>query len=114
MIERDLDREDSQNTALQFQKNINEVNIYSDITYPPPAPLFSHTPIKATTTNVVLQADRRRPFEVLSTTMLRNPVSKRSTLVERSQTPSQTPTVIGSKKKVWFCDKQKLYFPNGF
>ncbi|KAI8126722.1 Restin like protein [Lucilia cuprina] len=28
MIERDLDREDSQNTALQFQKNINELKTY--------------------------------------------------------------------------------------
>ncbi|KAI8126723.1 Restin like protein [Lucilia cuprina] len=98
MIERDLDREDSQNTALQFQKNINEVNIYSDITYPPPKPL-SHTPLQATATTLLIQADRRRPFDLLSTS-LQQPISKRSTLVERSKSRSPTPTANGTKKKL--------------
>lgn len=123
MIERDLDREDSQNTALQFQKTINEVNIYSDITYPPPKPLYNIRPsqLQSTiTTNVVVsQADRRRPFGVLSTIPLQQheqqqqPISKRSTLVERSKSLSPTSNGSATKKKVWFCDKQK-YFPNGF
>lgn len=30
MIERDLDREDSQNQAMLFQKNISEVNMTDD------------------------------------------------------------------------------------
>lgn len=108
MIERDLDREDSQNTSLQFQKTINEVNIYSDITYPPPP-----IPLKRQQNSNVGVQSERRPLGVLSTTSLQ-PISKHTTLVERSQTRSPEPnTTTGSKKKVWFCDKQKLYFPNG-
>lgn len=94
MIERDLDREDSQNTSLQFQKTINEVNIFTDITYPPPT-----LPLKQQqSANISVQFERRRPLGVLSTKSLQ-PISKYTT--------------TGSKKKVWFCDKQKLYFPNG-
>ena len=109
MIERDLDREDSQNTSLQFQKTINEVNIYSDITYPPPS-----IPLKRQqNSNAGVQSERRRPLGVLSATSLQ-PISKHTTLVERPQARSSKPnTTTGSKKKVWFCDKQKLYFPNG-
>ncbi|EDX05306.1 GD24107 [Drosophila simulans] len=35
MVERDLDREDAQNQALQLQKNINEVIIFTDTMYAP-------------------------------------------------------------------------------
>lgn len=116
MIERDLDREDSQNTALQFQKKINEVNIFSDITYPPPPPLlpqlFLPSPLQNKTKNYVVKADNRRPFGVLSTSLLQQPTSKQSALMERSKLIS--PTASESKKKVWFCDKHQLYFPNNF
>ncbi|XP_058987003.1 restin homolog isoform X2 [Musca domestica] len=99
MIERDLDREDSQNQAFQYQKNINEVNIFSDITYPPPTPSS-------------LMA-MRRPFGVLSTKQQPAPISKNTTLVERSPSRSLTSSPVATKKKVWFSDKERLYFPRG-
>ncbi|XP_073825082.1 cytoplasmic linker protein 190 isoform X24 [Musca autumnalis] len=102
MIERDLDREDSQNQALQYQKNINEVNIFSDITYPPP-----------TTTSSSSLMVIRRPFGVLSSKQSPAPISKSTALVERSPSRSLTSSPVATKKKVWFCDKERLYFPRG-
>lgn len=131
MIERDLDREDTQNQGFQYQKTINEVNIFSDITYPPP------TAKNAQKLEKICQAEKRQPLAVLLITP--RPVTKRissplDSIQLRSSNVSTTGKALsaasttspllsssyttmpkGSKKKVWFCDKKKMkYFPSGF
>lgn len=106
MIERELDREDCQNQALQYQKNINEVIIYEDALYAP-----------------VVYADKKRPFRLtrqrLPTIATRpssrssrcsqsppiSPTKKRSSLAQQ-WTYSRSPTP--PTKRVWFWDTNKL------
>uniref|UniRef100_A0A0K8UUB1 Restin n=2 Tax=Bactrocera latifrons TaxID=174628 RepID=A0A0K8UUB1_BACLA len=107
MIERELDREDCQNQALQYQKNINEVIIYEDALYAP-----------------VVYADKKRPFRLTrqqlptipprpsshssrgSQSPSSSPAKKRSSLVQQ-WTYSRSPTP--PTKRVWFWDTNKLY-----
>ncbi|XP_043070576.1 restin homolog isoform X9 [Drosophila grimshawi] len=105
MVERELDREDSQNQALQLQKNINEVIIFTDTMYVPQP-----------------YADRRRPFRLLPTchsssrtTITNSPTTaatattttKPTTILARQQQPQREQR--SQPKKVWFCDKKKLF-----
>ncbi|XP_036327697.1 restin homolog [Rhagoletis pomonella] len=79
MIERELDREDCQNQALQYQKNINEVIIYEDTLYAP-----------------VVYADKKRPFRL---TRLRLPTIPPRPSSSRSTRSSQSPTPVSPPKK---------------
>ncbi|KAI9585258.1 hypothetical protein GQX74_001105 [Glossina fuscipes] len=113
MIERDLDREDSQNQALQYQKNINEViTNYSDITYRPTSALKSRllqttTLLPSRSTRLTYSGEQRRPLTTIVPSVI-----KRSSLTQRSQMRSPTvSSTTGSAKKVWFCDQKKQYFP---
>lgn len=111
MIERELDREDSQNQALQYQKNINEVITYSDITYRPTSALQSRllqtTQLPSRSTRLTYSGDQRRPLTTIVPSVI-----KRSSLTQRSQMRSPTASsTTGSAKKVWFCDQKKQYFP---
>ncbi|KAH8341126.1 hypothetical protein KR067_011690, partial [Drosophila pandora] len=114
MVERDLDREDAQNQALQLQKNINEVIIFTDTMYTPQP-----------------YADRSRPYlpakkpkqrhlwvpttlssSITSSTKVaatcRQPLQQQ----QQQQQLKQQQHHQAKPKKVWFCDKKKL-FPVG-
>lgn len=109
MVERELDREDAQNQALQLQKNINEVIIFTDTMYMPlpyadrsrPFRLrpTSHTSSRTTTTKASTTTTARQPLQQQTLQQLQ--LQQQSTL-PRSDRP----------KKVWFSDKKKL-FPVG-
>lgn len=107
MVERELDREDAQNQALQLQKNINEVIIFTDTMYMP-----------------LPYADRSRPFRLRPTshsssrTATTTKASSSTTTTARQPLQQQQPTLLQAStrsdrpKKVWFSDKKKL-FPVG-
>uniref|UniRef100_W8BMZ8 Restin n=1 Tax=Ceratitis capitata TaxID=7213 RepID=W8BMZ8_CERCA len=106
IIERELDREDCQNQALQYQKNINEVIIYEDAIYAPVVYTDKKRPFRLT--RVRLPTLPSRPSSRASRHSQSPPASpakKRSSLVQQ-WTPSRSPTP--PTKKVWFCDMNKL------
>lgn len=83
MIERDLDREDAQNQALQLQKNIGEVNIrrhYNNYWY-----------------------DTEKGYYLYKSPPSSNSVYRKAKVISppRSLSPSA--------KKVWFSDNKPLF-----
>lgn len=107
MVERELDREDAQNQALQLQKNINEVIIFTDTMYMP-----------------LPYADRSRPFRLrptshsssrtttTTTTKASTTTTARQPLQQQALQQQSTLPRSDRPKKVWFSDKKKL-FPVG-
>lgn len=136
MIERDLDREDAQNQALQFQKNISEVIIFSDTKYIPCYDSESAISIPKTPTTTAKRSsaasvnaskghnnnnNKNNSNKVKTTTTTTMPtIITTTTTNQKEQTPSSSSSSLlghctpprsptSNRKKVWFSDKKKLF-----
>jgi len=131
MVERDLDREDAQNQALQLQKNINEVIIFTDTMYAPlpyadrsrpyrPAkksrvkvPQQQHIWVPTTLSSSITTSTSTRPTIAAATAAAAAAAAcNRQPLQQQQQPHLHQKQQQAKPKKVWFCDKKKL-FPVG-
>nr|XP_044249670.1 restin homolog isoform X1 [Drosophila takahashii] len=126
MVERDLDREDAQNQALQLQKNINEVIIFTDTMYAPlpyadrsrpyrpgkksrvKSPQRQHVWVPTTLSSSITTSTR--PIIAAAATCNRQPLQQQQQ--QQILQAQQQHQRQAKPKKVWFCDKKKL-FPVG-
>jgi len=113
MVERELDREDAQNQALQLQKNINEVIIFTDTMYMPLPYADRSRPYRLRPTNHTSSRTTISPTTTATTTTTAMKTAT-TTTARQQQSSLQLQQLPRSNKpkKVWFCDKKKL-FPVG-